>query len=67
MTTVSPHGLQVLGSPASRRSTDARAPARARVFARVADPNAARGIGTMSLDVLLLMAAVAAVAGAVLS
>lgn len=65
MTTISPHGLQSLGSYASHRGADGRVPARVRASARVADWNAIRA--AMGLELLLLMAVIAALAGAVLS
>lgn len=64
MTTVSPRGLQILGSHASRRGADGRLPARVRVSARVADRNAIRV--AMGRELLLLMAVIAALVGAVL-
>jgi hypothetical protein len=61
MTTVSPHGLQIIGSDASRR-----VPARARVSACVADRDISKGVAAMNLELLLLVAVVAALMGAVL-
>jgi hypothetical protein len=60
MTTVSPHGLQILGSDANRR-----VPARARVSARVADRDVPRGIAAMNLALLLFMALAAMLMGAI--
>jgi len=59
MTTVPPHGLEILGSKMSRRRADAP------VSARVVGRNAVRGV-TMNLELLLFMAFIAAVVGAVL-
>ncbi|HTY66502.1 MAG TPA: hypothetical protein VMH36_07615 [Alphaproteobacteria bacterium] len=59
MTTVPPNGLQIVDTQASRRST------RSRSSARVAELAAMRGV-TMNLELVLLMAVVAALIGAVL-
>lgn len=66
MTTVSPHGLQILESNGSRRAADGRMPVRVHASARVADRRAMRGVAAMNLEILLLMAFVAALVGAVL-
>jgi len=59
MTTVPPNGLQIVDTRASRRGT------RSRSSARVAELAAMRGV-TMNLELVLLMAVIAALIGAVL-
>ena len=59
MTTVSPNGLKIIEPRADRRRN------RGRASARVADLAAMRGIA-VSFDLILFMAVVAALVGAVL-